>query len=66
MTDADRLAAASRILAGLCANPAVIGHNARQGFSPVNCDYDDLSALAVDLTADLITTLEKAKPTPAV
>ena len=61
-----RTDAVVRILAGLCANPSVIGHNARCGWKPVNCTEQQLVEYA-EYLADLALSLEKAcLPVPAL
>jgi len=54
---------ASRIMAGLLANPCgPIQANGINGWSFVNCDPVDVSKLAISLADDLITELNKPQP----
>ena len=55
---------ASRILAGLCANPSVIAHNHNCGWSLVNCTDSDLAGYAVSLADTLIAALAASTPNP--
>lgn len=50
---------AGQALAGLCANPNVIGHNPHCGFAPVNCQYGDIADLAVVLADVALAELDK-------
>ena len=59
-----RIELASRILAGLCANPSVIAHNHNCGWSLVNCTDADLAGYAVSL-ADALVSAEANAPNPA-
>ena len=59
-----RLEIASRILAGLCANPSVIAHNHNCGWSLVNCTDADLAGYAVSLANALISA-EANAPNPS-
>lgn len=58
-----RLEIASRILAGLCANPSVIAHNHNCGWSLVNCTDADLAGYAVSL-ADALIAADANTPNP--
>ena len=58
-----RIELASRILAGLCANPSVIAHNHNCGWSLVNCTDADLAGYAVSL-ADALVSAEANAPNP--
>jgi hypothetical protein len=58
-----RLEIASRILAGLCANPSVIAHNHNCGWSLVNCTDADLAGYAVSL-ADALIADDANTPNP--
>ena len=60
-----RLEIASRILAGLCANPSVIAHNHNCGWSLVNCTDADLAGYAVSL-ADALIAADANTPNPQV
>ena len=60
-----RIELASRILAGLCANPSVIAHNRNCGWSLVNCTDADLAGYAVSL-ADALVSAEANAPNPTV
>ena len=60
-----RLEIASRILAGLCANPSVIAHNHNCGWSLVNCTDADLAGYAVSL-ADALIAADANTPNPTV
>ena len=60
-----RLEIASRILAGLCANPSVIAHNHNCGWSLVNCTDADLAGYAVSL-ADALIAADANTPNPAI
>ena len=59
-----RIELASRILAGLCANPSVIAHNHNCGWSLVNCTDADLAGYAVSL-ADALVSAEANAPNPS-
>lgn len=50
----ERLAVASRILAGLLANPNVVGYNPHRGWALVNATHDDMVAHAVRFADRLI------------
>ena len=60
-----RLEIASRILAGLCANPSVIAHNHNCGWSLVNCTDADLAGYAVSL-ADALIAADANTPNPSL
>jgi len=60
-----RLEIASRILAGLCANPSVIAHNHNCGWSLVNCTDADLAGYAVSL-ADALIAADANTPNPGI
>lgn len=49
-----RLQIASRILAGLVANPNVVAHNHNCGWSLVNCTDSDIAGYALKLADDLM------------
>lgn len=56
---------AARILAGLVANPNVVGHHPGCGWAPVNTSFTDLARLSVDIARD-IECCANTKPAPAV
>ena len=64
-TPNERLDVAAKIMAGLCANPAIIASNDRCGWSLVNSNELDLSNYSVFL-ADTLITCERKSRAPVV